>query len=184
MIWISSRNQERRRIPLGAAGSVIGIAALVTALTVAGTILSLRWGAPQVVLTALCLCLTALAAILARRAGRRSAGDALVFFLEDGRLYALDVRQLTRYRRGVLGYLQSSAETCRRLERIRRGEVPRDGAEELQRVESLEEKAGEYVIRCRVIHGNGHPGTRTYRLEKGAYRDQDRLLRELERRQG
>lgn len=182
MIWMSSRVREGRCIPMGAVGAAMGVAALVVALAAAGTVLSLRLGAAPGALTALCLCLTALAVLLARRAGRRVAGDALVFFLEDDRLYAVDVRRLVRYRRGLLGYVESSAETRRRLERIRRGETPWDGAEELQAVESLEEKPGGYVFRCRVIHGNGCPGARTYRLEKGVYREQDRLLRELERR--
>lgn len=183
-IWMSADTAGKSRYGLRVLGSVLGIAALVLAITGGGAVLALNFAEESRKLISVILCFgaTALAVILAVKLGRRSVQDATVFFLtEDDRLYAVDARNMANYGCGIPGYISGTIETQKYLEELAcKLRVPPE-ADEIIKVESLRESRHYYTIRCRVRRPGRRSFLHNYFLVKG-YEDEEQLIRELERR--
>ena len=187
-VWMSPETKNKNRYALESVGGLLGIVAVMLAFIAAGSILPLMfgWDVRYVSLT-VCIAVTVLGFWLARRLGQRSVRNALCFFLdEEDRLYALDVRLMVRYGRGLSGYAEASAKIQHRLDEIKRmadsGYLLSSLAIEILQVESIREKQRVYSMICRVQYGNGGTGKRTLLLVKG-YEEEESLIRELERRE-
>ena len=183
-IWMSADTAGKSRYGLRVLGSVLGIAALVLAITGGGAVLALNFAEESRKLISVILCFgaTALAVILAVKLGRRSVQDATVFFLtEDDRLYAVDARAMSVYGYGIPGYISGTIETQKYLEELAcKLRVP-SRADEIIKVESLRESRHYYTIRCRVLRSGRQSFLHYCFLVKG-YEDEEQLIRELERR--
>lgn len=183
-IWMSPNTARNSRYGLRTLGGVLGIALLMTVLAVGGTLLGLVAGLPREVFSLLVVALvTALGVYLGVRLGRRSLGDAVVFYLtQDDRLYVLDARTLT----GVSANLASQAawamDTQEQLRRLAGTATLPAQAREICRVTHIRERHGDWVVRCQCRVPGGGMAPHTFFVVKG-YEDEDLLLRQLERRQ-
>ena len=183
-IWMSPDTGRRSRYGARTLGGIAGIVVLAMLLVCGGTVVSLRMSWP-VELTALVLCLgvTALAVLLAARLGRRAVWDATVFFLtEEDRLFVMDVRQLVDHGRDALSYAAAAAEVQRLLRRVAESPCLPPGADEIRKVERIQERRTQFVLVCQVLRPNRRVIRRTCFLGKGM-EDQELLLRQLERRE-
>lgn len=183
-IWIHTSG-SKSRYALHTAGAVVGITLLVLLLAVGGTVLVLRQGLPAAAaLTGLCLAVTALAVWLAVRAGRRSLGDATVFFLTGAdKLYLLDTARLQSGRGSLAARAADAFRLQDFLRRLAADPVLPAAVLEVCRVEQIRENRNCYAAVCQLRRGSGQAFRRTVLVVKGM-QDEDLLLRQLERRQG
>lgn len=164
-------------------------------LLTAGTILAVRMQWPmEAVSLMICAAVTALLVGLAVRLGRRARRDTLLFCKDDAdRLFVADVRKYVSCRRGILGYAAMDRKTehiLRNLlepggvwERWLRTERSLEGVEpQILAVESLRENRRDYGLVCLLQYPGGRIGRQSFQLVKG-YEREERLIRELERRQ-
>ena len=109
-IWISSDSGKHT---LHILGGIPGIALLMTVLIIGGIFLSFFFDWPRKIFSViLCLAVTALGVFLALRLGQRTVRDVTVFFLtENGRLYAIDARRLSRYGHSITSYFAGTLQT-------------------------------------------------------------------------
>ena len=109
-IWMSPDTARKSRWGLRTLGGIAGIAALMGLLIIGGTLLAFALDLPREAFSLLLVCaVTALAAALALKLGWRSVGDATVFFLtRDDRLYVMDARTVSRWGRGIPGYISGA----------------------------------------------------------------------------
>ena len=184
MLWTSPDTAKKSRYASRTLGGILGIAALMLFLCLLGVALIFRLNLSQAWASViLCALLTAMAAFLALRLGRRSLQDATVFLLDDrDRLFALDARREAGYHSGALGGAETALDVQEALREFRETGALPGSAEEIRKVISLRENRRGYVLRCRVRHGDGSAGESTYFLIKG-YEAEETLLRQLERRQ-
>ena len=183
-IWMSPDTARKSRWGLRTLGGIAGIAALMGLLIIGGTLLAFALDLPREAFSLLLVCaVTALAAARALKLGWRSVGDATVFFLtRDDRLYVMDARTVSRWGRGIPGYISGALETQRSLRALADASRVPDGADEILQVSGIRENRGYYAIRCRVRRASRQTVPHTCFLVKG-YADQDALLQQLERRQ-
>ena len=184
-VWISRDSRRKSRYALRTLGGIFGIAVLAMALTIGGTVLGLSMGWPmEWVSVLLCVGVTALVLVLAVGVGRRSTGDATVFFLtEEDRLFVMDVRQRTG--QGWLGHSHAvrAMRTQRFLRQLTQSPERLSGGDEILQVEGIKERRRDYALRCRVGRPGGRTVSATYFLTK-EMEDREELLRQLERREG
>lgn len=182
-VWMSRDAARKSHFALHAVGGVVGIVALVMALTVGGVFLAARMGLPQQLsLLALGAAVTVLGVALGLGLGRRTAGEATVFFLTtDDRLFVLDVRTIARFGQGEVGYLTGAGNTQKLLRAL--AEHPRlpGLADEVYRVTAMQEYPADWSVQFLARRPGRAPVPRTCLVEK-ACPDGDLLLRELERR--
>ena len=183
-IWMSPDTGKKSRYGPRTLGGIAGIAALAMLLVCGGTALGLSMGWPmELVSPALCLGCTALAVLLAVGLGRRSTGDATVFFLMEGdRLFAMDARRLVYHGRGILSQTAAVMEVQQFLRSVAQEPYLPAGADEILKVERIRENRSHYALNCQVRHPNQRVIRRTYFLVKGM-ENQEGLLRQLERRE-
>ena len=183
MIWMSPDTARGSRFGLHTLGGILGIAALMLALTAGGVWLSFRWLLPREAASLALVCaVTALGTVLALRLGRRTAEDAAVFFLtEDDRLFLADARTLFGPDGNVLDYAADAMRTQAFLRRLADRPYVPAGAGEILKVERIWEKNGQYAVRCRVRRSGGTAACTRF-LARGM-EDEELLLRQLERRQ-
>lgn len=183
-IWMSPNTARNSRYGLRTLGGVLGIALLMTALAVGGTLLGLGAGLPREVFSLLVVALvTALGVYLGLRLGRRSLGDAVVFYLtQDDRLYVLDVRTLTWVGASPASQAAWAMATQEQLRRLAGTATLPAEAREICRVTRLRERRGDWVVHCQCRVPGGGTAPHTCFVVKG-YEDEDLLLRQLERRQ-
>lgn len=184
-IWMSPDTQKKSRYGLRTLGGILGITVLTLALVIGGTVLglSMGWSIKHFSLL-LCIGVTALAVTFAAGLGRRSVGDATVFFLtEEDRLFAVDIRHLIPCGRSLASHMESIMKTQDFLRKLAQSHRLPAGADEILRVEQSKENSSHYALVCQVRHPNGRVLRRTYFLVKGM-EDQELLLRQLERREG
>lgn len=183
-MWTSSHTARKSHYGLRTAGGVLAVAVLAMALVTGGVFLGFRLGLPmEAVSLVLVAGVTALVLALALALGRGSVRDATVFYLtEDHRLFALDVRSLTRYTRGPIGFAAGAMHTQKMLRELTAsGRIPA-GAEEILQVKSLKENNRCHVILCLMRRPGGGSARRTFFLWE-EIPDWEMLLQELERRQ-
>lgn len=183
-IWMSPDTGKKSRYGPRTLGGIAGIVVLAMLLVCGGTALGLSMGWPMELFSlALCLGCTALAVLLATGLGRRSTGDATVFFLMEGdRLFAMDARRLVYRGRDILSHAAATMEVQRFLRNLAESPYLPAGADEILKVEHIRENRSHYALVCRVRHPNRKVIRRTYFLVKGM-EDQETLLRHLERRE-
>ena len=184
-MWVSADTARKSSYGLRMVGGVLAVAVLAAALAAGGVFLGFRLELPmEAVSLVLVLGVTALVLALALALGRGSVRDATVFYLSsDNRLFALDVRTLARYYHGAAGFAAAAMRTQKLLRELSRsGRIPA-GAEEIVKVERLEEKARHHLVRCLVRRPGGESARRTLFLWEGV-QERDTLLLELQRRQG
>lgn len=183
-VWMSKDTAKKSRYASRTLGGILGIAALMLLLCMAGVALVFRLDLPRGWASlAICLFVTALAVLLSTRLGRRSLQDATVFLLDDrDRLFALDARREAGYHSGALGGAETALDVQEVLREFRETGALPGSAEEIRKVISLRENRRGYVLRCRVRLEDGSAGESTYFLIKG-YEAEELLLRQLERRQ-
>lgn len=182
--WMSRDTRRKSRYGLRLLGGVFGIALLALALVCGGVLLGFRMGwPPELFSVLLCLGVTALMVVLALRLGRRCAGDATMFFLtEEERLFAVDARDLAQAGGALLSQAAAGRNVQRHLRKLAcLSEVPAQ-AEEILNVERIREHGSHYALHCRVRRLDCRVIRRTYVLAK-SMEDQERLLRQLERRE-
>lgn len=183
-IWMSPDTARKSRRGLRTLGGITAIAALMGLLVISGSVLSFAPDLPREAFSLFLVCaVTVLTAVLALKLGWRSAGDATVFFLtQDDRLYVMDARTMSRWGRGIPGFITGTLETQRFLRELT--DAPRipAGADEILQVSGIRENRGYYAIRCRVRRSSRQAVPHTCFLVKG-YAGQDALLQQLERRQ-
>ena len=184
-IWMSPDTGRKSRYGQRALGGIAGIVALAMLILWGGTALALQLGWP-VEQTALVLCLgvTALILLLAACLGRRSVGDATVFFLLEGdRLFAMDARQLVGQGRDILSQAAAAMQVQQLLRRVSQAPYLPAGADEILKVERIKENRSRCALVCQVRRPNQLVIRRTYFLA-GDMEDRELLLRQLERREG
>lgn len=186
-IWMSPQIQAGRNHFLHTMGGSLGIALLGVLLAAGGSVCMIRRGMSMRTWSLLlCVAVTALLIGLAVRLGRRSARDAIVFFLdEQDHLFWADTRTLCSGR-SVTGATRHAAaqeaDAQRWLERIRNRQTVPPGAMEVLKVERMRENPHDYALICQV-RKNGRVFRSGCTVLKG-YEDEDWLIRELERRRG
>ena len=183
MVWMAAEPARKSRYGLRTLGGIYGIAALLLVIVVGGVFLSFALGLPrELSASVLVIAAAALGVWLAVRLGRRTAGNAAVFFLtEDDRLFALDARSLFGHGHGLPGYAAGTMETQRFLRRLAERPSLPAAAEEVRRVERVRERGGVCEIRCAVRRLNGRPVRRVL-FFPASVENREALLRELERR--
>lgn len=183
MVWMAAEPARKSRYGLRTLGGIYGIAALLLVIVVGGVFLSFALGLPrELSASVLVIAAAALGVWLAVRLGRRTAGNAAVFFLtEDDRLFALDARSLFGHAHGLPGYAAGTMKTQRFLRRLAQRPFLPAGAEEVRRVERVREHGGVCAVRCAVRRPNGQFARRVcfFPVSIG---NREALLRELERR--
>lgn len=183
-VWMSPNTGIKSWYGLRILGGVAGTVALMMALVAVGVLLIFWLGLPREVSSLVLVCgVTVLAVVLALKVGWRGVRDATVFFLtEEDRLYVMDARALSDYGHGVLGYAFGAMETQNFLRRLAERPYVPDGADEIVKVARIKENRGYYALSCWVRRPNRRAVRNTCFLVKGN-RDEDLLLRQLERRQ-
>ena len=153
-IWMSPDTGKKSRYGPRTLGGIAGIVALAMLLVCGGTALGLSMGWPmELVSLALCLGCTALAVLLAVGLGRRSTGDATVFFLMEGdRLFAMDARRLVYHGRDILSHAAATMEVQRFLRNLAESPYLPAGADEILKVEHIRESRSHYALVCRVVN--------------------------------
>ena len=184
-IWMSRDTRKKSRYGLRILGGIAGITALALLSVCGGTVLVFRMGWPaELAFPLLCLGVTALAVAMAAALGRRSVGDATVFFLtEEDRLFAVDVRRLAGHGGAILSPAAAPMEIQRSLREIARSPSLPAGADEILKVEGVREGRSLCALSCQVRRQGRRAVRRTYFLAKDL-EDRELLLRQLERREG
>ena len=184
-IWMSTDTRRKSRYGLRTLGGILGIAVLALVLVAGGTVLGLFMGWPmELVSLALCGAVTALTTVLAVNLGRRSLGDATIFFLtEDDRLFLLDARHLADYGGSAISHAAGILKTQQSLRKLARSSELEAGADQILRVVGIREHRAHYAMICQVRRSNQRVVRRACFLVKGM-EDQELLLRQLERREG
>lgn len=184
-IWMSPGQGRENRYSLHTLGGIAGVVGLILVVCLGGTAWGILAGWPmEVVSVALCLGAAALGMALAVRVGRRSAGEALVFFLVEGdRLFVLDARRLVDHGHDVFRYAAATARVQRCLREIAVQFYLPSGAQEILKVENLKENRGHCALVCLVRQGEDGAVRQTFLLPEGL-EHREELLRQLERRKG
>lgn len=182
-IWIAAGPGQKNRYALHTLGGVLGITALLMLVILGGTYLTLFLSLPKEgALLGLCLGAVVLGVVMAVGAGRRSLGDALVFFLtRDDRLFVLDARTIPAYRRGVWGFGSMALDTQKVLDQLAASPTLPPQAREILKVEKLREEETFCRLTCLIRRPDGGEGRWDYILPSG-YPDEDLLRFQLERR--
>lgn len=183
-IWMSPGAGKKNHSGFHTLSGIAGITILALLLTASGIVFGFRMRWPVELISAgLCLGVTALTVFLAMQLGRRSTQDATVFFLMEGdRLFAMDARRLVPHGRDILSHVTALIEVQQFLRSI--AEIPYlpAGADEILKVERIQENRSHFVLICQVRHPNRRVVRRTYFLIKNI-ENQELLLRQLERRE-
>ena len=186
-VWMSHRTQQKNHIAVQMLSGLFGILALAFLLILgtAGLIL-LTDEYREAAAFILCLFITSVVIFLAFRLGRSQHRDATIFCRDDeDRLYVLDVRQWSRYRRGLTGSIQTFVEIEKNLEAIKneveKANIVPPGAVEILKVESIKEHPGSYSLVCWIRNSQEKTGKWTYHLVRG-YEDEEELRYLLERK--
>lgn len=181
-VWMSGDTARKSRYALRTLGGILGVAALLMALTAGLTVLALvlRWPMQAVGLL-FCAGITALGFWLGLRLGQRSLRDATVFLLtDDDRLFLLNAGELNNGRT-LLRYAAGTLRTQALLRELATDPFVPALAKEILQVENIRETAGHYALRCRMRVQDGPVFRKTCLLVKGVEAE-DQLLRQLERR--
>ena len=119
-IWGPSGPGQRNRYAWDTILGVTGIVSLAVLLTVGLSVLSIYLGESGKVFSFFSMILvTAFILFLTAKFSQRSLRDAVIFFQnEEGRLFVTDIRQFVQYRRGILGFFQTSVEIQKAAEQV------------------------------------------------------------------
>ena len=187
-IWGPSGPGQRNRYAWDTILGVTGIVSLAVLLTVGSSVLSIYLGESGKVFSFFSMILvTAFILFLTAKFSQRSLRDAVIFFQnEEGRLFVTDVRQFVQYRRGILGFFQTSVEIQKAAEQVQRqaersNRIPAD-ADEILKVLGIKERQNSYSVICWMRYAGGRMGKRTQIIPKG-YIDEEGLLMQLQRAQ-
>lgn len=192
-VWMSENTKQNNRYAARMIGSTLACVALVIALTVGVTWLSLYMGwSMRIASLTVCIGVTVLCVWLAMRIGKTANRDALIFCQDDNdNLFVVNAGQYARGGRGLAGFTRKAAETQQVLERFKQDRILErymsqekslHGLEtQILSVEKLKTTSDGHVAVCKVRYRNGNYGKQTYIIKTG-YEREEELLFALERR--
>lgn len=181
--WMTPKTSKKSYYFMGTAGRILGIVLLAAILIVGGSFLGFYLNLPRKLFSFfLCIAVTGLLVWRAVKIGQYSLQNATAFFLtEDDRLFVWDARDMVPYKKGFSGYVSMAKEIQKYLRQMKKEPVVPHEADEILKVESMQENGSHYVLHCKVRYPNGKTGKHTYFLIAG-YEEETLLLHQLERR--
>lgn len=162
---------------------VSAIVLLILALSAGGAVFLLSAGLSSAWLSlALCLLVTALAAMLSLRLGRSLHRDTLMFFLTpQDRLFAIDISSMLPYPQKVSNFFTSAMDIQKAVQKTAAsGRLP-PNAGEIIKVISISDRMSYYAVRCIMKYGR-RTARQTLIIVEG-YENESELLFQLRRRE-
>ena len=185
-MWAAADPMQAKRYTAVHVAGILGIGAVTVTLSLLQGILYIWLGMTEMMSLFFCLLTVALVLWLALLVRRYSRRNSLFFCLdEQDRLFAVDVLQMMRPRKGLVGYGEMALEVQRGIELLReqvlvQKTVPAR-AELILSVERLKEKEKDCVLVCRVQNVDGREYRRRWMIVRG-YEEEEILLWQLRRR--
>ena len=185
-MWAAADPMQAKRYTAVHVAGILGIGAVTVTLSVLQGILYIWLEMTEMMSLFFCLLTVALVLWLALLVRRYSRRNSLFFCLdEQDRLFAVDVLQMMRPRKGLVGYGEMALEVQRGIELLREQVLVQKTAparaELILSVERLKEKEKDCVLVCRVQNVDGREYRRRWMSGRG-YEEEEILLWLLRRR--